>query len=360
MDSLSEEREQKITVDSSHIDFSYQGHEFSIIDAPGHKQFIKNMITGASQANAAVLLVDAREGIQEQTYRHLYLLNILGIDRIIAAVNKMDQVNYDSAVYDRIKHQLLEIAKKLDFEFVAIIPISALKGDLLVNPSPKMPWYRGTPLIDQLVAIDIQTRPLGEFRLPVQGLFKLDDTEYILGTVASGEIAPDTSVAIYPGKQSARIKSIQQWHRQLSQATPGMAVALNIELADPDASLPQRGNIIGPIDNSLLLTNVFDATLFIMDNTFINVDEPLELCCSTQKVNCRIVRITRKQNAANLEIIENPGTQLADADIAGVEIATDQNICIEDFQDIPTMGRFTLLKSDHTIAGGVINKTSGL
>src|SRR5580658_2308622 len=212
MDALLEEQAQNITMDTTRVSFRTPRRAYTIIDAPGHKEFLKNMITGAASADAAVLLVDANEGLREQTRRHGFLLSLLGLKQIVVAVNKMDLVNYDQKVFDRIRAELGEFLGKLGIPPTYFVPISAKLGDGLIKPSEHLPWYHGPVLLEALEQFRATPPVVGApLRLTVQDIYRFDARRIVAGLIEAGSISVGDTVEFHPGGKSSVVKSIEAW-----------------------------------------------------------------------------------------------------------------------------------------------------
>lgn len=213
MDALQAERDQGITIDTSQIWFKTQKRDYVLIDAPGHKEFLKNMITGAAQSDAAVLVIDAAEGMQEQSRRHAYLLHLIGVRQIAVAVNKMDLIDYDEAKFRKIEADVQNYFANLGLHANSIIPVSARGGDLITEPSSKMAWYSGpaiTEMLDNFKLVESQQeRPL---RFPVQDIYKFDERRIIVGRIESGQLRVGDDIIFSPSNKSAKVKSIENWN----------------------------------------------------------------------------------------------------------------------------------------------------
>jgi len=258
VDGLQAEREQGITIDVAYRYFSTARRKFIIADTPGHEQYTRNMATGASTCDLAIILIDARHGVQIQTRRHSFITSLLGIRHILVAINKMDLVDYDREVFERIKADYLQFSSRLpqaDFQF---IPMSALNGDNVVNPSEHMPWYSGPTLMATLETVEIaKDRNLRDLRFPVQYVNRPNlNFRGFCGTIASGIVRKGDEIVVLPSQKKSRVKSIVTLDGELEAAFTDMAVTLTLE-HEIDIS---RGDMIVHSDNFPLVTDVFDAT----------------------------------------------------------------------------------------------------
>ena len=262
-DGLKAEREQGITIDVAYRYFSTSKRKFIIADTPGHEQYTRNMATGASNCDLAIILIDARHGVTVQTKRHSFIVSLLGIVHIIVAINKMDLVDWSEEVYDKIRRDYNDMAARLSFKDVHFIPISALKGDNVVDPSPNMPWYNGPTLLHHLENVNISTaRNLIDMRFPIQYVIRPNlDFRGFAGTIASGVVRPGDKVMVLPSRKTTTVKTITTWDGNLDYAFAPMSVVLTFN-DEVDAS---RGDIVVPVNNLPRIETEFDAMLGWMD-----------------------------------------------------------------------------------------------
>ena len=262
-DGLKAEREQGITIDVAYRYFSTSKRKFIIADTPGHEQYTRNMATGASNCDLAIILIDARHGVTVQTKRHSFIVSLLGIVHIIVAINKMDLVDWSEEVYDKIRRDYNDMAARLSFKDVHFIPISALKGDNVVDPSPNMPWFNGPTLLHHLENVNISTaRNLIDMRFPIQYVIRPNlDFRGFAGTIASGVVRPGDKVMVLPSRKTTTVKTITTWDGNLDYAFAPMSVVLTFN-DEVDAS---RGDIVVPVNNLPRIETEFDAMLVWMD-----------------------------------------------------------------------------------------------
>jgi bifunctional enzyme CysN/CysC len=266
-DGLEDERQQGITIDVAYRYFSTDKRKFIIADTPGHEQYTRNMATGASTADLAIILIDARHGVLSQTKRHSFIVSLLGIKHIVVAINKMDIVGYDEAVFERIKRDYVDFASRLELPDVHFMPISALKGDNVVTPSPSMPWYTGSPLVPLLETVYIGSdRNMEDFRFPVQLVLRPNlDFRGFAGTVASGIIRKGDEIMSLPSRKKSRVKSIVTFDGELEEAFAPLSVTLTLE----DEIDSSRGDMLVRPGNVPKVDHRFDATVVWM------AEEPL-------------------------------------------------------------------------------------
>jgi sulfate adenylyltransferase large subunit len=346
MDYLEEEREKNITIDTTQTFFKTEQRDYVIIDAPGHKEFLKNMITGTSLAEAAILMVDASEGIREQTKRHAYILSLLDIKQLIVAVNKMDLINYQQARFEEIKQELLNHLLALKLKPNYVIPVSAYQGDFIEHKTENLSWYNGPTILEALdsfkTVAKIKDLPL---RLPIQDKYD----EITVGQVETGQIAKGQQVMIMPSGLKATVKEIKKWHEEKEQAVNGENIGLILDTAEI-----KRGDIICQIDKLPTVVDNLKATIFWMSPDGLKTDETFILKLATQEVTAKIQKINKLMDSSSLEII-NRTNEIKETEVAEVEVKTEQPLVIESFNYLPQLGRFVIVKNEDIAAGGIIN-----
>lgn len=356
MDHLKEEREQGITIDTAQTFFKTDKREYVIIDAPGHVEFVKNMITGASQAEAGMIIVDAEEGVQEQTKRHSYILGMLGLEQIIVLVNKMDLINFDQGKFDELQKKMAEFLGSLNLKAQYYIPISAMKGDNVAKKSDNMTWYNGPTVLAALDSFEIklssEDKPL---IFPVQDIYKVEDKRIIVGRVETGTIKKDDEIMVLPSQQKTRVKSIEKFlAKNIESSSAGESAG--ITTADP--LFLDRGNIICHPGKEPVLTDIFSANIFWLSKKDFEMKEKIAIRCATQEISCKIEKITRRLNSSSLEMIEEDASTLKNLEVGEVIIKTKQPLSIQNFNEVPELGRFVFVRGEHVVAGGIITKTS--
>ncbi|MBU3968490.1 MAG: GTP-binding protein, partial [Euryarchaeota archaeon] len=299
MDHLEEERDQGITIDTAQTFFSTRKRDYVIIDAPGHVEFVKNMISGASQAEAAVLIVDAEEGVKEQTKRHAYILGMLGLSQVIAVINKMDLVEFDQKRFEIVKKDLLEFLSNINIKPSYVIPISAKNGDFIASKSGTMDWYDGPTVLEALDTFrtkeSANEKPL---RFVVQDVYSFDK-RIIAGRVESGIIRKGDMIKVLPTGEKTRVKSVEEYLRNVTEAEAGKSIGITTE----DKLFIDRGNVIVSDGDLPAVTSRIKANVFWMDKIPFKKGENLRFRCATQDVNCEIEKINKVINSSTLEII---------------------------------------------------------
>ncbi|TCT14246.1 sulfate adenylyltransferase subunit 1 [Natranaerovirga pectinivora] len=353
LDAFEEEQEQGITIDTTQLQFSTEKRDYVIIDAPGHKEFLKNMISGAANAEAAFLLVDANEGIQEQSRRHGYILSLLGIKKVYVIVNKMDLVDYSEDRLNQIKTDFNEFLNNLNIYPIDYIPISAYFGENIVKKSKKMPWNRSGSIIEIMDTIpkdkDLEKKPL---RFPIQDVYKFDDRRIIAGRIESGTLNVGDEILISPSNKTTKIKSIAYWSDkdQRNEASAGMSVGIIVE----DEFFNKRGEIISHIEDAPIKSNIFNANVFWMGKTNLVKNKKYKLKLSTKEVECEVITINKIIDASTLaqgDFAEG----IKKNDVAEVTIRTKEMICFDEFANLQTTGRFVIVDGFDVSGGGIIS-----
>lgn len=351
MDHLQEEREQKITIDTAQAFFKTEKRDYVIIDAPGHKEFLKNMITGASQAEAALLIVDALEGIREQTRRHAYLISMLGLKQVIVVMNKMDLVDYRQDIFETLRKDLLGFLEKVNIVPSCIIPISAKHGDNVAKKSQKMEWHDGLTILEGLDSF-IANPDLSKKNpiFSIQDVYSIEGKEILVGRVESGVIHKGDRVGIWPSGVKAGISSIEFLWQNRTMAEAGENIGLTLS-GSPSV---KRGDVICRDDYVPTVTETVTAKVFWMDPKPLMNHEEVILKCATQETVCRIETIVERVNSSTLEIIEKNGSRLENSEVGNLIISTESPIITNNFNDVPELGRFVLERDLNTCGGGII------
>lgn len=353
VDGLQAEREQGITIDVAYRYFSTSRRKFIIADTPGHEQYTRNMATGASTCDLAIILIDARHGVQIQTRRHSFIASLLGIRHIIVAINKMDLVEYRESVYEEIKQDYLNFSKKLDPADFLFIPLSALEGDNVVNPSENMPWYEGKALMSILETIEIAgDRNYSDFRFPVQFVSRPNlNFRGFCGTVASGVIRKGDEIVVLPSRKTSRIKSIVTFDEELELAHAEMAITLTLE----DEIDVSRGDVIAHINNLPACRTSFDAIVVWMADDPLLPGKLYDFKLGTKTVSGKIKTVRNRIDVNTLDEKPAPGLELNE--IGLVEISLDQAVCFDAYKENRATGCFIMIDrlSNVTIAAGMID-----
>lgn len=350
MDHLEEERDQGITIDTAQVFFSSNKRDYVIIDAPGHVEFVKNMITGASLAEAAILIVDAEEGVREQTKRHAYILGMLGLKQVIAVINKMDLVGYRQERFNEVKAELLTFLSEIHISPSYVIPISAKDGDNVAKRLPSISWYNGPTVLEALDALTPKKSASDSpMRFVVQDIYNFTK-RIIAGRVESGVIAAGDSIIILPSQELTTVRSIEEFLRSPTSAEAGKAIGITTK----DKVFIDRGNVLFHNDSQRpVVTKTIRANIFWMDKRPFSANETLRFRCATQETACRIETIHSIRDSSTLEAIEGRSGEIRNREVAEVTIRTEKDVVIEDFNMNEALGRFVLSRQD-TCAGGII------
>ncbi|MCW3104866.1 MAG: sulfate adenylyltransferase subunit CysN [Bacteroidetes bacterium] len=356
-DGLRAEREQGITIDVAYRYFATPKRKFIIADTPGHIQYTRNMVTGASTANVALILIDARKGVIEQTMRHTYIASLLKIPHIIVCVNKMDLVDYKKDVFEKIKKDYSDFVSKLSKIDVQFIPISALKGDNVVEPGTEMKWYTGKTLLSLLESIDItHDQNLNDMRFPVQYVIRPMSHEYhdyrgYAGRISGGVIRKGDAVTVLPGGQSSKIKSIDTAGGMLAEAFAPMSVTITLE-DDIDIS---RGDMIVKSDNQAETTQDLEVMICWLTDKKLQLNGKYYLKHTTKDVRCVIKEVQHKINISTLEKVEDDKT-VGLNDIAKLSLRTTASLVIDKYEKNRNTGSIILIDeaTNVTVGAGMI------
>jgi elongation factor 1-alpha len=360
MDNLKEERERGVTIDLAHKRFDTAKYYFTIIDAPGHKDFIKNMITGASQADAGVLVVAANDGVMAQTKEHVFLARTLGVDQLIIAVNKMDMKNYDQKVFEQVKTDVTALLKTVGYkpENIPFIPIASLHGDNVATKSTHMPWYTGHTLHETLDTIKEPEKPTQlPLRLPLQDVYNITGIGVVpVGRVETGILKVGDKIIVMPGREGkgvpGEVKTIEMHHEQMTQALPGDNIGFNVRgIGKKDVA---RGDVLGHVDTPPNVASEFIANIIVLNHpTVITVGYTPVFHIHTAQVACQVMEIQKKLNPTTGEVLAVNPDFIKNGDAAIVRIKPMHPLCIERQKDIPQMSRFAVRDSGATVAAGM-------
>jgi len=362
MDNLKEERERGLTIDLAHKRFETPKYYFTIIDAPGHKDFIKNMITGASQADAGVLVVSGNpgDGVQAQTKEHVFLARTLGVDQLIIAVNKMDMAKYSEKRFEEVKKEVSDLLRIVGYDpgKMMFIPMASLHGENVVKKSENMPWYNGEPLIKLFDELKEPEKPTHlPLRLPIQDVYNITGIGVVpVGKVETGIMKVGDKVIVVPAREgngvTGEIKSIEMHHEQLQQAVPGDNVGFNvrgIELKDI-----ARGDVLGRTDNIPKVASEFTAQIVVLNHpTVLTVGYTPVFHIHTAQVACQITEIVKKMDPRTGETLQEKPDFIKNGDAAIIKIKPIHPVVIEKNKDIPHMSRFAIRDSGQTVAAGM-------
>jgi bifunctional enzyme CysN/CysC len=354
MDALQSERDQNITIDTAQIWFQTAKRQYVIIDAPGHKEFLKNMVTGAANAEAALLLIDANEGVQEQSRRHGYLLNLLGIRQIAVLVNKMDLQNYSQERYDSIEREYRKFLASIGVEPQQFVPIAAKHGDNIASLSANMPWWKGSTVLDVLDQFEVAKLPSDQaLRFPVQDVYRFDERRILAGRVESGTIKVGDRIYFSPGNKSSTVKTIERWNAPSRDAAlSGESIGITLT----EQIFVERG-ALGSLeaDAPYELTR-FAARLFWLGRAPFSKGKLYKLKLTTQEVDCEIESIQRVIDSSNLETISRRDKEVfvGRNEVAELTIKTRRPVAFDVHSEIVSSGRFVIVDGFEVAGGGII------
>jgi elongation factor 1-alpha len=356
MDKLKEERERGVTIDVMHQRFDTPKYYFTIIDAPGHRDFVKNMITGASQADAALLVCSAKEGVQEQTKEHVFLIKVLGVGQIICAINKMDSVNYDQVKYNSTKADVEKLLKSVGYDTskILFVPTSGYVGDNVAKKSDKTPWYTGPTLVEAFDTLHVPSQPVDKpLRLPVQDVYTITGIGTVpVGRVETGVMKNGDMIVFEPAGVKGEVKSIEMHHEQIPEAKPGDNVGFSVRGVNKTDI--RRGDVAGHVSNPPKVAKEFTAQIIVLQhpNVITKGYTPV-FHCHTAQVACKITEIVKKidpKSGATLQ--ENPDF-IKTGDAAIIKCVPNKPFVLESSKDFPELARFAIRDMGQTIAAGV-------
>lgn len=359
MDQSKEERKKGITIELAHKKMDTPKYEFTIIDAPGHKDFVKNMITGASQADAAVLVVSVKDGIQEQTREHAYLARVLGIGQLIVALNKMDAVNFDKAKFEAMKKEVEELLKSVGFDLskTQIIPIASLFGENIKNKSEKMPWFTGPSLLQSIDNLKEPERPFTlPLRLPLQDVYSIKGIGTVpVGKVETGILKKGDTIVFQPSGVSGEVKSIEMHHEEIDKAEPGDNIGFNVRgVGKTDI---KKGDVVSHTSTPPTVAKKFLARIFVLRHpSVLAVGYTPVFHCHTAQVACKFTRILQKLDPRTGAVKEENPEFLRNGDAAIVEIEPTKPMVIEERGVIPQLASFAIRDMGQTVAAGICTK----
>ena len=357
MDRLKEERERGVTIDLNHKKFETDKYYFTLIDAPGHRDFVKNMITGTSQADAAMLVVSSRdgEGVMSQTREHAFLARTLGVQQLIVLANKMDvtQPPYSQERYNQVKADIEKLLSSIGFRNVPIIPISGYKGDNILKPSPNLKWYNGPTLLQALDSLKVPEKPTNKpLRLPVQDVYSITGIGTVpVGRIETGILKVGDKVVFQPADKQGEVKSIEMHHENMTQAEPGDNVGFNVRgIAKNDV---KRGDVCGSQSSPPTVVKGFTAQIVVLNHpSVIAVGYKPVFHVHTSQVACRIEEIVKTLNPKDGTTLKEKPDFIKTGDIAIVKIIPDRPLVIEKVSEFPQMGRFAVRDMGQTVAAG--------
>lgn len=357
MDSLEEERQRGLTIDVAHQEFETDEFHFTIVDTPGHRDFVKNMITGASQADNAVLVVAADDGVQPQTREHVFLARTLGIDELVIAVNKMDRAGYEETRYREVVDEIHGLLEQVQLQTAdaSFIPISALEGDNVAEASENTPWYDGHVILDALNDLPEPEPPTdASLRLPIQDVYTIDGVGTVaVGRVETGRMRPGDDIVFQPSDIGGEVRSIEMHHEEIDLAEPGDNVGFNVRgIGTNDI---RRGDVVGPAGDPPTVVETFHAQIVVMQHpSAIAAGYTPVFHAHTAQVACTFESIDRKIDPSTGEVINEDPDYLQSGDAAVVTVRPQKPLSIEASEDISELGSFAVRDMGQTVAAGQV------
>lgn len=352
LDAMQSERDQGITIDTTQIRFKTAARSYLVIDAPGHKEFLKNMVTGAAQAEAALLVIDALEGVQEQSRRHGYLLHLLGIRHVAVLVNKMDLVEYSAERFGAVAEDFRAYLAELGVDPAAIVPISAREGDNLVRHSPRMPWYQGPSVAEVLDSFPYAALPVDRpLRMPVQDVYKFDQRRIVAGRIEAGRLRVGDTVLFSPSNKTARIRTIEAWHvpEPPLEAVAGQSIGVTLD----EPIFVERGEIMSHPEDPPVLTTVFKARIFWLGERPLAIGASYKLKLATLEATAVVEAIEKAIDTAELRPL--PPERIERNGAGEVVLRTKRMLALDEYRANPRTGRFVLVEDHVPVGGGIVS-----
>jgi len=358
LDTVKEERQRGMTIDIMHRPFETRKYFFTIIDCPGHRDFVKNMITGASQADGALLVVSARtgEGVQEQTKEHIYLIKVLGISQILVLITKMDLANWSKEKFEEIKKDIVTVLQPLrfDVEKIPFIPVSGQLGDNILKKSTNMPWYTGPIVVEALDMFEIPSRPVEKpLRIPVQDVYSITGVGTVpVGKVETGVMKTNDVIVFEPAGVKGEVKSIEVHHQNIPEAKPGDNVGFNVRGVSKEQI--RRGDVVGHPDNPPTVVKEFTAQIMVLQHpSVITAGYTPVFHCHTASVACQITEIIAKVDPRTGVSIQDKPDFIKAGDAAKIKVVPTKPMVIEKQSDFPELARFAIRDMGMTVAAGM-------
>src|SRR5690242_3660412 len=352
LDALLEEQSQNITIDTTEIRFKTARRKYIIIDAPGHKEFLKNMITGASRADAAVLVIAANEGVREQSRRHAYLLSLLGIRQLIVVVNKMDLADFSEERFNEIEKQYRKFLGDLGLEPRVIVPASAKTGENVASPSKKMKWHEGPTVLEALDLLEAQSADIDlPLRFCVQDVYRFDERRIIAGRIETGKLRVGDELVFSPANKASKVLSIEEWGgKGKTEAIAGDSAGITLT----EQIFVERGYIASHQSETPIETNRVHADIFWIVRDPMRMGHLYDLRLATQEVKCEIVSIDQVMDSATLESSSDKRDRLERNEVGRLTIQTRSPLVIDNHDRIPNLGRFVIVDDGKICGGGTV------
>jgi bifunctional enzyme CysN/CysC len=352
LDALLEEQKQNVTIDTTEIRFKSKRRDYIIIDAPGHKEFLKNMITGASRADAAVLVIAANEGVRAQSRRHAYLLSLLGVEQLVVVVNKMDLADFSEQRFTEIESEYRKFLSELALEARLFVPASAKLGEDIVSRSKAIKWYRGPTVLEALDILESQKEDLDlPLRFCVQDIYRFDDRRIIAGRVETGKLRVGDELVFSPANKTSRIQSIERWNStNNSEAIAGDSIGVTLT----EQIFVERGYVASHQTETPIETNRFRADLFWIVRDPLRIGRLYDLRLGAQAVKCEVVSIEQVMDSSTLEATIDKREQLERNEVGRLTIQTRRPLVMDNHDRIPKLGRFVIVDDGQICGGGTI------
>lgn len=345
LDSFEDELKEERTIDTTRILFKGKNY-YTIVDVPGHREFIKNMLTGASHAQVAILVVSAPEGVEEQTRRHSFLLKMLGIKKLLVAINKMDLVDYQRETFEKAVHEAQELLSSLGLESLAFIPVSALEGENVYKTSATMEWYKGPNLMQALDEIQPEKISEKSLRFVVQDVCSVDLEEVVVGRVETGTLRKGEEILFQPSGQKGKVEKIKFFPRELEEATFGDSIGIVTRCQ------PKRGDVGGRLGSPPSSRAKFLGEFVLLEGA-LKKGEEFGIKCGTKRARCVVMEMRKKINPGTGEVLEENVEEMRENEAMTAVFETEPMV-MEKFSNIPQLGRFVLTSQGKNIGAGVI------
>ena len=358
LDAFEEEQRQGVTIDVSHIQFSTPTRQYKLIDAPGHREFLKNMISGSSSADAAILLVDAQQGLHEQSRRHCYLLKLLGITHIVVAINKMDLMSYSQKAFDSIRIEHGKYLSELGIHQVQYIPVSARFGVNITSLKKEMPWYKGETLLQALDHLPSRApNEEGALRFSVQDVYKFDDRRIVAGRIESGQLSVGSKLKIWPSGETTEVASLERWSAPpVSTAKAGESIGVTLS----SQVFIERGNILSHAEEKMHVSSAFKVSLFWMSKNPLMLFHAYKIKILSQEIECQITQIHRVVDTSTLKGDSPTVPEVKQYEVAELTLKISRPVVVDLFSDLPHSGRFVLVDNGLVSGGGIITEIQDL
>ncbi len=355
-DALQAERDQNVTIDTTQVWFRTRRREYVLIDAPGHREFVSNMVTGAATADAALIVVDANEGVQEQSRRHGYLLKLLDVTQVAVIVNKLDRVDYAATVFERTAAEYLQFLARIGISAQVAVPVSALHGDNVADRSAKMPWYEGPTIVEVLDRFEAPTPAAhAPLRFPIQDIYRFDERRIIVGRVESGTVAVGDRLLFLPSGKQSTVKTIERWNvNDHGSGIAGDSIALTLT----EQLFLARGEVASRLHDAPINTREFTARLFWLGRRPLVTGRTYKFKLVTQEFDGEISRVSNVVNASTLELTGAEDAITGDC-VGDVTIRSREAIVVDPYALIPSLGRFVVVDELDVCGGGIVLSVGG-